>query len=234
MAITVNGTSGITFPDASVQTAAPPAPNYQVFTSSGTFTVPAGVTRVKVTAIGAGGNGGTGFTSGCACDQSFGGGGGAGGYVVDYVGVTAGGSATVTVGTNSGTRASSFAGSTTLTASGGNNGANGAIRLTGAMGLSGAATILGQTFYNGGYCRSADDNNRLISSPVTSGTYRDGRAGVWQHGFGIAGNNRTTAPGQTNVHIPIGLGSGGGGGGGSTGGIVTGGTGTNGLVIVEW
>ena len=65
MAVTL-GSTGITFPDATTQTTAAGASGFssmQVFTSSGTFTVPAGITKVKVTVYGAGGGGGGGDSS---------------------------------------------------------------------------------------------------------------------------------------------------------------------------
>lgn len=62
MAITVSGTS-ITFNDATVQTTAFTGGSYagasgQVFTANGTFTIPSGITKVKVTVVGGGGGGG--------------------------------------------------------------------------------------------------------------------------------------------------------------------------------
>lgn len=61
MAITVSGTA-ITFNDATTQTTAASPSSYagaggQVFTSSGTFTIPTGVTSLKVSVVGAGGGG---------------------------------------------------------------------------------------------------------------------------------------------------------------------------------
>jgi hypothetical protein len=72
--------------------------NMEVFTSSGTFTVPAGVTKVKVTVVGGGGGGG-GANSG-----SFSGGGGAGGGAAIKVvsGLTPASTVSVTVGTGGG------------------------------------------------------------------------------------------------------------------------------------
>lgn len=68
----------------------------QAFTSSGTFTVPAGVTRLLVTVVGGGGTGG--------CLPGCGGGtGGNGGLAEGVVSVTPGQSIGVTVGGTSGT-----------------------------------------------------------------------------------------------------------------------------------
>ena len=62
MTITVGGTS-ITFSDSTTQSTAAVSSAYvgnrgQAFTSNGTFTIPAGVTAVKVTVLGGGGAGG--------------------------------------------------------------------------------------------------------------------------------------------------------------------------------
>jgi len=62
MPITVSGTQ-ITFNDATTQTTAAGPSAYvgdrgQVFTSSGTFTIPTGVTAIKVSIVGGGGGGG--------------------------------------------------------------------------------------------------------------------------------------------------------------------------------
>ena len=63
-------TTGITFADSTTQTTAATSGLAglfgQTFTSNGTFTVPSGVTAVKVTVIGGGGGGGGGSTNGTA------------------------------------------------------------------------------------------------------------------------------------------------------------------------
>jgi hypothetical protein len=99
MPITLNGTSGITFPDTVLQGAAFVGSRGQVFTSSGTYTVPTGVTAVKVTVVGGGGNGG-----GVTGQRSGAGGGGGGGIAIEYVtGLTPGDTVSVTVGGVAGT-----------------------------------------------------------------------------------------------------------------------------------
>jgi hypothetical protein len=127
----------------------------QIFTSNGTFTVPAGVSYLKVTCVGGGGGGGYGTSVGYGEGESYyywGGGGGGGANVSEYlstsggttysVGIGAGGNATGP--TNGGT--SSF-GVTLVTAAGGIKGAdatysNGA---GGAGGSSGTGFVIAGT-----------------------------------------------------------------------------------------
>ena len=70
--------------------------NMQVFTSSGTFTIPANVTKVKVTVVGGGGGGGgSDFYDG----DIYGQGGGGGGAAIEIIsGLTPGATVAVTVG----------------------------------------------------------------------------------------------------------------------------------------
>lgn len=99
----------------------------QDFTSSGTFSVPSGVDKVLVLAVGGGGAGG-GCLSGAGTYQA-GGGGGGGQIKFEPVAVTAGSSVTVTIGAGGtgGTGDGASGGSTTfgalLTALGGSGGA---------------------------------------------------------------------------------------------------------------
>jgi hypothetical protein len=81
----------------------------QFFTSSSTWTAPAGVTRAQIVVIGAGGGGGGSNTTGCTND---GGSGGAGGMGVNNVAVTPGTTYTVTVGTGGAGGAANANGST--------------------------------------------------------------------------------------------------------------------------
>jgi len=81
----------------------------QLFTSSSTWTAPAGVTRAQIIVIGGGGGGAGANTSGCGND---GGTGGAGGMGVNNVAVTPGTTYTVTVGTGGAGGAANVNGST--------------------------------------------------------------------------------------------------------------------------
>jgi hypothetical protein len=93
-----SSTGGFQFPDGSVQTTAAASSgftNMSVFTSSGTFTVPAGVTKAKVTVIG--GGGGAKHSTNIA---SYTVGGGGGGTAIEVLsGLTPGAAIAVTVGT---------------------------------------------------------------------------------------------------------------------------------------
>jgi hypothetical protein len=200
----------------------PASNNSQVFTSSGTFNVPAGVSRVKVTVVAAGGNGGTGVVS---CSGGNGGSGGGGGVIVSYVGVTAGGTATVTVGTNAGTRTSSFAGTSTITATGGGNGGNGTSTTDGAIGTNGTSTTFGLNFVKISASRNSD------TAITIGGSFETGLRA--QYPFGVAGGSRSGSAGSTSRHTALGYGAGGGPGTGSPGATGSG-LGTNGIVIVEW
>lgn len=111
------------------------------FTSSGTFTVPAGVSSVTVQAWGGGGKGGTRSSNGVS------GGGGGGAYSSSTVSVTPG-NYTVTVGAGSTTTSAGgdswFGSTSTVMAKGGNSVANNST--TGANGGSASSSV--QTVIN--------------------------------------------------------------------------------------
>ena len=170
-------------------------PVAQTFTSSGTFSVPSGVTAVDVLVVGGGGGGGS----------SIGGGGGAGGlvYAACYP-VTPGGTVSVTVGeggtfttpTGAGNRANNGQSSVfgTITAQGGGGGGNRKcgnwLQYPGADGAS------------GGGGSSADSG-----SPSTGGSATQGPSG----GYTGYGNNG----GGGRIRFPHGSGGGGGAGAGA-------------------
>ena len=130
--LTSNGT---TWSSSTIQTG---FSNVQVFTSSGTFTVPAGITRAKVTVVGGGGSGAAGA----------GGGGGGGGTAIEIVtGLTPAGTVTVTVGGVAGTSSfgaycSATGGATVASIVGGAGGvgSGGDINLSGSGGGGGGTT----------------------------------------------------------------------------------------------
>lgn len=167
------GTSGqvLTSQGASApiwQTASGGFANMQVFTSSGTFTVPAGITKVKVTVVGGGGNG-----AGATANGGYAGGGAGGAAIKVVSGLTPASTVSVTVGGIAGT--SSFGAHCSATGgtsaptngtdasyaggsgSGGNinfNGEPGVSSLGSAAGGAGGSSILG----TGGNFRAANQN----------------------------------------------------------------------------
>ncbi|OYV37433.1 MAG: hypothetical protein B7Z80_12825 [Rhodospirillales bacterium 20-64-7] len=192
----------------------------QVFTQSGTFIVPAGVTAARVTVIGGGGAGGYHSTMPS-------GGGGAGGRSIGIVGglvageaigvaVGAGGAAPVSPATGAGGGVSSFGGS--LAGYGGSGGQGGTTPLFANAGGAGGAGTGGQLNILGSW--GAD-------SIVVACRGGDG---------GGPGNGRATS-GPENGIAAASYGGGGGGGGCTTGANPAGypgGAGGSGIVIVEY
>lgn len=223
----------------------------QYFLSSGTFTVPAGINRVKVSVWGGGGGGGGGNNG------NFGGSGGACGFGVAYItGLTPGSSVTVTVGaggagggqatagSNGGN--SSFGAAATSTGGGG-----GGTNPTGAgtAGTAGTFTTTGQIVW---YPRSAAGSAVTAGggggSAGAQGTLGPGGVGGGGHsgGGGSAGSSGGTggagglsfgagAPGNAATAINGGSGGGTAGGAGGIGSTQGGGGGGGtGGVLVEW
>jgi len=195
--------------------------NIQVFTASGTFTVPAGVTKVKATVVG-GGGGGAGTNSGYGAGYNGGGSGGAGGAAIGVFSVTPGTAYAVTVGAGGagGTGASpptngtvggtsSFGSFASATGGGGgiNNGGSNA-------GSAGGAGVGGTLNVPGGYGTDGQGDNFVLGGV--------GGASL------LGGGGRAGDSGGENGQA---FGSGGGGAYGPAG---NGGSGANGVVILEW
>jgi len=153
MATTVGGTS-ITFNDTTVQSTAFLGQSYQAFGSSGTFTVPTGITRIMVQVWAGGGGGGSPGSSG-----QIGGLGGYGGFGAAIItGLTPGGTVSVTVGSGGagGNQTAGSAGGTSsfgsyISCTGGTAGAQtgGATALPGTATFSGVAQVLNKINYVG-------------------------------------------------------------------------------------
>jgi hypothetical protein len=226
----------------------------QLFSASGTFTVPAGVTAVKVTVISGGGGGGGAYS--VYPFYSVGGGGGSGAVAIGYVtGLTSGGTVTVTVGTGG---------------AGGSSGANGTAGGTSSFGSyiictgGNGGTYSGQAYSptcSGGTGGTASGASITFS---LSGNQGGGNTGIDACGAGASiGWPRVQAPYGEFVKASVGIaygfgGQGGysgggasssqssdggpatsygsGGGGASTlyGASKTGGAGSAGFVLVEW
>jgi len=189
-------------------------PTIQAFTSTGTFTIPASVTKVKVTVVGGGGGGRS--TTG----NTGAGGGGAGGAAIEVIsGLTPGGTVTVTVGaggaanTDGGT--SSFG--AYLSATGGSaapnvssnywaggaggTGSGGDINFTGGAGQGGPGiqTISGGVSGNGGASIFGGAGLGII--PTVSSTGGAGGANTGGGGAGGSGNPSTGGAGGSGIVI---------------------------------
>lgn len=239
-------------------------PGSQIFTSSGTFTVPAGVNMVYVTAVGGGGGGGGGVASGYDVNIAASGGGGGSGYYVEdkMVFVTPGSSIPITIGaggnggaakTKGGNGGTTLFGSY-LSVSGGIGGAGapGAYgpNAGGAGGASGGQSQRGNYVYP---CyKEAGQNGGNIGGnlggilPTISTHYVSESAccyGASGGGGGASifgnGGNGGSCVGPSNGQAGsagIGYGAGGGGGGSSYSGRIpgVGGVGKSGMVKIVW
>jgi hypothetical protein len=188
----------------------------QVFTASGSFVVPSGVTQVKATVIGGGGSGGTHATQPA-------GGGGAGGWAVKVVaGLYPGTVVPVTVGAGGAAPSSPDTGGT-----GGSSSFGGYVSATGGSGGDGGTMAVTQAGGPGGTGAGGDANG--------AGGWGGDAISVAGHGGDGAGpgaGRGTTGPLQGIAAPGWGGGGGGGGSNGTTG--AQGGNGGGGLVIVEY
>ena len=218
----------------------------QVFSSSGTWPAPAGVTVAQVECIGGGGGGGQGGTV-------AGGGAGAGGeYAAELTNTVVGGdSYTVTIGAGGtgstgsnggagGTTSFSGTGATTVTAHGGSGGTdegaggaggtgstNSVVHAGGAGGKDGGTSKTDGGGGGGGSGGSGAAGNAGGNSSSSSGG--TGGAAVTGGGKGGAGG----ASGSAGSAPSSGPGGGGGGGGGGTS-TDNGGAGFHGQVTITW
>jgi hypothetical protein len=230
----------------------------QVFTSNGTFTIPTGVTRLKVTVIG-GGGGGAGNNTNLA------GGGGGGGLAIAYLtGLTSGNTLSVTIGGGGGSSfaAAGTAGGTTsvasgtqsistITANGGAGGpyanmntASGGSASGGTINISGGLGGRGSYFSNcagtmvcsgGGGAAGGGDGGNGISQSNAGGSNGGGGGAAGGGPFGGGGRGRQFQEDGTNRADGLnGRGFGSGGSGGASSGTSIGGNGSAGAVIFEF
>jgi hypothetical protein len=184
------------------------------FTSSGTWTVPTGVTQAKVTIVGGGGGGG-----GSGGNLSAGGGGSGGACIGVFTSLS--GSYTITVGSGGGGGGPGATGTTGGTSSFGvlasaTGGTGGAYYSVGGSGGSGTGCTV--TFGGGGGGGGNAQSGTAGGAAGPGGSSIFGGGGYAHQICGGAGGN-----GGANT--------GGGGGGGACG---SGGSGANGIVIIEY
>ena len=183
--------------------------NIAVFTSSATWTIPAGVTKCKVTVIGGGGNGGTGGGPSCGSFYSPGGGGGGGGTAIKFLsGLTPGNTINCTVGGVSG-NSTITSGTQTISTVTGGGGGNGAALAPGGGGSASGGDI---NFSGSAGQNSVFGNGATYSRAGSGGSSSLGGGGV--AGSGVGGQY------------------GGGGGGGALNNA--GGAGSSGVIIIEF
>lgn len=202
------------------------------FTSTGSYTVPAGVYGIKVECWGAGGGGSTRTTNG----TNYGAGGGGGAYASSIITVTPGATYSIVVGTggaaNSAGGNSSFNTTTVVAAGGSSAGNNGT---TGAAGGTTAAST-GTTKYAGG-----SGGNAGVSSlsgagggaAGSTGAGGDASGGIAGVGTSLNGGSGASGVAAGNAGAKGSL-YGGGGSGGATNSNANraGGAGADGYVVI--
>ena len=202
-----NGSGALSFATATSYI----GPSSQLFTSSGTFTVPSGITAVKITVLG-GGGGGAGVPGACGFAAAFNG--GYGGTAIAFVtGLTPGGTISITVG------AAGTAGTAGNNA-GGNGGTSSAGAYASASGGVGGGNNSG-TWGAGG----AGTTGTFIGKGAGGATVINGSL------FGIGGASRTS---DGTGNAGTGYGAPGSGGATSSAATFAGGAGSAGMVLVEW
>jgi len=219
-----------------------PGAQAQVFTASGTFTIPTGVTAIKVTVVGAGG-GGAGATAGnvfCA--------GGGGGYGVQYfTGLTPANTLTVTVGaagTGGGGDSSGGTGGTSSIASGTQTittasatGGGGGNATTGAGGTAGTVSGMAYGWVGGTGTATFTDGTTTWSGVGGAAGGSGGKGtiyGISSTDAGVVGVGPWGCGGAGRSATGANVGKGYGSGGGGAVGASSGAAGTAGIVVVEW
>jgi hypothetical protein len=189
----------------------------KIFTTNGTYTVPVGVTSVKVIAVGGGGGGGgagSATTSGGITNQAGGGGAGAGASVAQMMTVTPGDTITVTLAAG-GTAGSGGAANNNAGTVGGNGGTTTVVctgtsswTVSAGGGKAGGAST-GNSATGGGAGAVALSTASTVPGCGSAGTSTTGAASPGVVGWSATGGSGGAGATATN------------GGGGGTGGSLT-------------
>jgi len=241
-------TANVSTPGANndwVKLSAPGDIRSAVITSNGSFTVPAGVTTLYLSACAGGGGGGSGATNNGGQSSLVGGGGGGGGGAGQFVykkafAVTPGQVIPITVG-------GAGAGAEGSAAGAGKFGGNGGSTVVGTLvtlapGLSGApGQAVQQNIAGYGGAGGAGGNGYPNGQFGSDGNYTGNGGNGASSPFGGGGNGARAATGLTDPGgTAFGFGGGGGGSGGGYGQASVnvpsgpGGNGAQGIVIIEW
>lgn len=196
-----------------------PVPTMQVFTSSGTFTVPSGISKIKVTVVGGGGGGG--YSSNT--EQPSAGGGGGGAAIKTITGLTPGSSISFTVG------AAGAGGTSGIGGTGGTSSFGAYCSATGGVGGAQSDNY----FANGGSggIGSGGDLNIGGCGGGSAISYVRNLAGAGGSSILGGGGAGSASTGNNSFAGNSGQSYGGGGGGSNN---ATGGNGAAGVVIVEY
>lgn len=188
---TLTAGNGITITNGAGSVTVAAIKSSQAFTSSGTFTIPTGVTVVKVTIVGAGGGGSYGSVStGCSTPSAIAGGGGSGAAAITYLSsLTPGNTIAVTVG---------IGGTTTFGA--GNTGGS-SIIASGTQSITTVTTTGGTGSMTGGSGGSVTAGSPTLSIAGGAGVYganygrNIGAASIFGGGgYGAGGTGDLTSP----------------------------------------
>ena len=197
---------------------------HQIFTSSGTFTVPANVTSIDIFCVGGGGAGGDYYVANS--DSSAGnGGGGGGGYTATKLGhsvtpgqtftVTIGAGGTVTTNSSGGTGGTTSFGSV-LSANGGSGGEENSGGTDGGAGGSGGGGASGSGSYAVYGKGGSDGSDGYGTAKIGSDFYGGTGQGTTTRAFGESSNTLYAGGGGAyNGTSSGGAGAGGDGGGGA-------------------
>ena len=205
-----------------------------VFTTSGTFTVPLGVTLIRVSACAAGGGGGGG--AGYVANFQFHGAGGGAGQSVQKAayGVTPQATVNIVVGgAGSGGAGGSVGNAGSSGNAGGDTVLSGAIPLTLTGGGGGAGGASGGPAFGGtGFPRGSSAFGGQVASASSFQATGAGASSPFGGGGGSVAAASFTIPG----YGAFGFGAGGGGGAAPSGSVAggQGGNGAPGIIILEW